>query len=177
MLHVLIFCWTQQQSVDWANSVNMTVVYVETQLKSADYINNYLSGSKILDLRKKLDLKRGKEIMWTKSLFEIAISFKNKNKTKSEHHLFAISNLCKGALLSLLKLKSLSCLKDIFFPQNVVRENKIRQSVEESQRERKQAGLILQGHTVFGLSLNPWRLSWLIMVDKPLYRTCSCHRH
>lgn len=36
----------------------------------------------------------------------------------------------------------------------------------------------LRGHTMFGpLSLNPGRLSWLIMVDKPLYRTRSCHRH
>lgn len=48
----------------------------------------------------------------------------------------------------------------------------------ERAREREPTEPILRGHTMFGpLSLNPGRLSWLIMVDKPLYRTCSCHRH
>lgn len=42
----------------------------------------------------------------------------------------------------------------------------------------RQRSPFLRGHTMFGpLSLNPGRLSWLIMVDKPLYRTRSCHRH
>ncbi len=48
----------------------------------------------------------------------------------------------------------------------------------DAERKWEKTGPILRGHTMFGLlSLNPGRLSRLIMVDKPLYRTCSCHRH